>query len=133
MNERDASGTPLALTIRQPWVSAVIWGGKDTENRAWQTGFRGRLLIHAGSACDPGWRRSPMADVIAAIPREQRTLHGLIIGSVELVDVVAVSVSPWAEPGYRWHWVLTDPVPLAEPVPARGQRRLWMPPEGSLL
>jgi ASCH domain len=41
------------LTIRQPWAWAIIYGGKDVENRSWLTKHRGPLLIHAGSAFDP--------------------------------------------------------------------------------
>ena len=41
------------LTIRQPWAWAIIYGGKDVENRSWLTKHRGPLLVHAGSAFEP--------------------------------------------------------------------------------
>jgi hypothetical protein len=130
MNDRDASGTPpLTLTVRQPWAAAIFWASppKDVENRMWRTGYRGRLLIHAGTRADPGWRHSPQAAVLAAIPEERRTLHGVIIGSVELTDCIPDSDSPWTRRTNRWRWVLADPQPWAEPVPARGQMGLWTP------
>ena len=39
-----------ALTIRQPWAWAIIFDGKDVENRSWNTSYRGDLAIHAGVA-----------------------------------------------------------------------------------
>ena len=42
-----------ALTVRQPWAWATIYGGKDVENRRWRTAYRGPLLIHAGKNADP--------------------------------------------------------------------------------
>ncbi len=132
MNRRNASGTPpLALTVRQPWAAAILWGGKDTENRMWRTSHRGRLLIHAGTRADP-WSDSPQAAVIAAIPEELRALRGVILGEVTLVDCIRGSTSPWAAGrDNRWRWLLADPVPWDVPVPATGQRRLW-PFEGNL-
>jgi hypothetical protein len=42
-----------ALIIRQPWAWAVVYAGKDVENRTWQTSYRGPLLIHAAKDDDP--------------------------------------------------------------------------------
>lgn len=36
-----------ALSLRQPWAWLVIHGGKDIENRRWNTRFRGPILLHA--------------------------------------------------------------------------------------
>jgi hypothetical protein len=41
------------VTIRQPWAWAIVYGGKDVENRRWRTSYRGPLLIHAGQNADP--------------------------------------------------------------------------------
>lgn len=37
-----------ALSIRQPWAWAIVYGGKPAENR----GHGGRILIHAGKTFD---------------------------------------------------------------------------------
>lgn len=37
-----------ALTIKQPWASAIMAGLKRVENRTWRTDYRGPLAIHAG-------------------------------------------------------------------------------------
>jgi hypothetical protein len=42
----------IALTVIQPWTSAIMLGGKDIENRSRHTSHRGPLLIHAGCAVD---------------------------------------------------------------------------------
>ena len=42
-----------ALTIKQPWVHAILHEGKDIENRSWQRDFRGSLALHASCARFP--------------------------------------------------------------------------------
>lgn len=39
-----------ALTIRQPHVWAILNGRKPYEFRTWATGYRGPLILHAGSS-----------------------------------------------------------------------------------
>lgn len=107
-----------ALTVRQPWASLIVAGVKDVENRTWATAHRGVLWIHAGRVVDP---EGPVRLVRGDMPR------GFILGSVRLVDVVRGYLSGWAEPDC-WHWVLTDPSPLAKPIPAVGKQGLWVPP-----
>ena len=36
-----------ALSLWQPWASAITLGLKRIETRSWRTNYRGRLLIHA--------------------------------------------------------------------------------------
>jgi hypothetical protein len=105
---------PVALTVRQPWASAIIYAGKDVENRSWTTSHRGRLYIHAGMRADPEEVLSPV------IP----TPRGVILGYVQLLDIVTNSKSRWAEPG-QYHWLLANPVLLSTPVPAKGRLGLW--------
>lgn len=93
----------LALSVRQPWAWAIIHAGKDIENRSWQAvnhGLRqrGRIAIHAAK----GMTREEYEDAKATIervghkcPAPADLLRGGIIGSVEVVDVVNDSDSPW--------------------------------------
>jgi hypothetical protein len=109
------------LSVRQPYAWAILSAGKLTENRSWRTTYRGPLAIHASLRPDPEGRAFMAAlgiDVPEDLPR------GVILGSVVLVDVVDDSDSPWAEPGQR-HWLLEDPQPWPEPVPAKGDLGLW--------
>jgi len=62
--------------------------------------------------------------------------RGAILGVVDLVDMhhgddcheatYAVMCSPWAQFGV-FHLALTNPRPLAHPIPARGRLGLWRP------
>lgn len=130
----------LALSVRQPWAWAIIHGGKDIENRSWQAvnhGLRqrGRVAIHASK----GMTRDEYEDARDTIERNGRVCppahqldRGGIIGSVEVVDVVSESVSPWFF-GPRG-LVLRNPAPCKF-VPAVGQLGYfeWSPADASIV
>ena len=40
-----------ALSLWQPWASAIACGSKTIETRSWDTSYRGRLAIHAAKRC----------------------------------------------------------------------------------
>lgn len=115
-----------ALSIRQPWAWLIIHGGKDIENRIWHTKFRGRFLVHAAQ----GMTRKGYAEAYQFFlesgagqppfdfPSFEDLQRGGIIGSVELVDSVDTSDSPWymGQKGF----VLRDPKPLPF-VPYKGR------------
>jgi hypothetical protein len=113
----------LALSIRQPWASLILKAGKDIENRSWPTKVRGRILIHAAKGCT----RAEFDDAIffaegalgKLITADLKTIErGGIIGSVEIVDCVTASKSPWYMG--QWGFVLRDPQPLPF-TPWKGQ------------
>jgi ASCH domain len=106
-----------ALTIRQPWASLIIAGEKDVENRTWRTSYRGPLVIHAGSAVD----REGMGQYgewLEAYPQ------GVVLGTVDLVDIVEDSMSWWALDG-QWHWLLAHSKPRRRPRRVNGRQGLW--------
>jgi hypothetical protein len=116
----------FALSVRQPWAWAwaIIHAGKDIENRDWRPSnpglrFRGRVAIHASK----GMTRAEFADArdfmrsLGVRFPTHEIVRGAIIGSVEIVDVVRESDSPWFF-GPRG-LVLRDPVPC-EPIPCSG-------------
>ena len=122
-----------ALTIQQPWASAIMAGVKRVENRVWRTEYRGPLWIHAGKKADPS-----AADLLASagwtVPDDLP--HGALLGRVELIDVVPYD--PSVEPLFDayslvadplavgpWCWIVRDLQPLAEPVPMAGKQLLW--------
>jgi len=122
------------LTIRQPWAWAVIYAGKDVENRRWQTSYRGPLLIHAARNADPNsaarllWT---MPDPEAyGQPREAFEARGAIIGLVYLADILTDSPSRWAQPR-SYHWKLESPAPVDPPIPWPGRQGLWSPPDAA--
>lgn len=122
----------LALSLWQPWATAVIDHGKDVENRVWAPPARvigQRIAIHAGRRVDAAALDQARA---AGYELPDPLPAGVLLGTVRLVDAHHASAcragcSPWAEPGVH-HWVLTDPRPLARPVPCRGFQRLWTVP-----
>jgi len=130
----------LALSVRQPWAWAIIYAGKDIENRSWQAvnhGLRqrGRIAIHAAK----GMTRDEYEDTVdflvsrgVGCPDAKDLMRGGIIGSVEVVDVVSESASPWFF-GPRG-LVLRNPEPCTF-VPAVGQLGYfeWKPADASIV
>lgn len=119
----DTSGGqvhPLVISVRQPWAWLIINAGKDIENRNWFTRIRGRVLIHAAKTCTKDeWRvawqcvRDICPEAWDKACREIQAgsiERGGIIGSVEIVDCVEKSDSPWFFG--RYGFVLRDPQPL---------------------
>lgn len=118
----------MALSIRQPWASLILKAGKDIENRTWSTRYRGRILIHAAKGMTRDEHEDAIAFAVEAIRSDPRNAgnpkttlrelgfafkdlqRGGIIGSVEIVDCVSDSASPWfvGPQGF----VLRDPQPL---------------------
>lgn len=128
-----------ALTLTQPWASAVALGYKHIETRSWRSSYRGPLLIHAAKGFPPDARQ--FAAVELALGR------GLNPAPLSAIVAVAklVAISPAEEvalelgiegglerhygdysPG-RWAWMLEDIRTLDEPIPCRGALGLWTP------
>jgi hypothetical protein len=110
-----------ALTIKQPFAALVARGIKDVENRSWSTDYRGPIFIHAGRA----WDETPLP-VPMWVPDREIFTYGAIIGTVNLIDVIRNSDSPWADQGFH-HWLIKDAELFEAPVPARGKLGLWYP------
>ena len=109
-----------ALSIRQPWAWMILHAGKDIENREWPTRFRGRVLIHASKGMthaewENAWEFAHEIGVsLSAVPLLRTFFdnieRGGIVGSVEIVDCVTRSDSPWFCGTYGF--VLRNPVVL---------------------
>jgi hypothetical protein len=142
-----------ALSIIQPWPWLMFHGTplKDIENRTWPLprSMRGqRVAIHASGRrdLDECWKASALINatpslseihfppirlafrgrgfIVRSWPSELAT--SAIIGTVEIVDCVTASDSPWFAGPYGF--VLRDPRPLAEPIPCRGWLGFWTVP-----
>ena len=124
-----------ALSIRQPWAWLIIHGGKDIENRSWHTKYRGRFLVHAsqGMTCGEYDEALDLVHDIGSMELYQRfpsfnaLQRGGIIGSVELVDSLDTSYSPWYM-GQK-AFLLRDPKPLPF-TPFKGPLSFFEVPEG---
>lgn len=89
-----------AISLWQPWATAVAIGSKTIETRHWATDYRGPLVIHAAKRCvmhemlyyaccwnwcaamaPAGWRMGKSTDeLLATMP------FGALVGVVDLVD-----------------------------------------------
>jgi hypothetical protein len=121
----------IALSIRQPWASLILLAGKNVENRSWPTYTRGPILIHAAKSMTKKEYTEAMdfacsinhAPMMSLMFRSgglafDNLPRGGIIGSVNLVDCVRRSKSPWFQGPYGF--VLCNPKPLPF-VPFKGQ------------
>ena len=127
-------GHLLALSIRQPWAWLIVHAGKDIENRSWFTNYRGRVLIHAAK----GMTRSEYAAAadfarkqcgISVIPPYEELQRGGVVGSVEIVDCVKHSKSPWFVGKHGF--ALQNPTPHRF-VPMRGQLGFFKVPASAV-
>jgi hypothetical protein len=157
-----AHSRDLCLTVRQPWVHftfdlpSEFW--KCIENReTWAPTYRGRIWIHAAKAMTRGEYWDGVDFVFRRLSKARRHIgrpenlpRGVIVGSVDLVDVIGrggtclqgeaaerldrhpKASSPWYTGDYGF--VLRNPVRLLAPVPlARGERgRLFRLPDDVL-
>jgi hypothetical protein len=48
---REEGDTMKAISLWQPWASAIALGSKTIETRHWSTSYRGPLAIHAAKRC----------------------------------------------------------------------------------
>lgn len=99
-----------ALTVRQPHANAILYTGKDIENRSRCINVSGTIALHAGGQVDD----------YEYLPEgyKDSVVLGAIIGVVDIVDCVEEHESPWfiGPVGY----VLTNPRPLPKPIPLGG-------------
>lgn len=92
-----------ALSVRQPWAWAIIFAGKDIENRSWQAvnhglEVRGRIVLHAAKGmtkAEYDEAATFMSSIGIDCPPPADLWRGAVIGSVEVVDVVSSHSSPW--------------------------------------
>ena len=126
-----------ALSIRQPWAWAIFNAGKDVENRNWQCKLRGRVVVHAAKAMTrPEFMN--FQDVVSLMTPQppihgrqaDELVFGALIGTVEIVDCVTSSTSPWffGEFGF----VLREPRLFQQPIPWRGSLGFFNVPDAAL-
>jgi hypothetical protein len=114
-----------AISIKQPWVHAILREGKDIENRSWQRHFRGWIAIHASATPRHG----------ARLPRGSKTPdfktldYSAICGVARLVNIVTKSPSKWFyrpdDGSINYGWMLADVKRLRRPVKCNGMLGLW--------
>jgi len=142
------AATPmLAVSLTQPWASLVALGKKTIETRSWTASHRGPIAIHAAKGfpggCQALCAEEPFRAALAGRTAKQLP-RGLIVAVARLDSCWRFPEAPdpfggrpHAEheidfgdytPG-RFGFVLTDIVPLPEPVPAKGALSIWRIPD----
>ena len=108
-----------AITIWQPWGSAIAIEAKGYETRGWATSYRGPIAIHAA--------KRPYMNIIKTLPADTQRLLQQLDYIVPTAQEMALG--DWT-PG-RYAWELRNIKLLPEPIPAKGQQGLWNwePPE----
>lgn len=90
-----------AISLRQPWLHAVLHYGKMLENRPWNTNLRGEFLLHAALGMEDeeyavaedfianalGWTGDAQR-VAFRTDFKARDQRGGIVGRARLVDVL---------------------------------------------
>ena len=141
------------LSVRQPFASAILHGGKNVENRKTAPQIAGVVkgdpwvprwvVLHAGAA----WYDAPgvsLAETLRSVrsrwptmPPREEFLHGHALGIVRIVRVLypQTRASDWRDPilqGNPWAhgpvcWILDHPLPFPEPVRCKGRLGLFHP------
>jgi hypothetical protein len=97
------------LSVRQPWASLIVTGGKniatgaiemkDVENRTWATGYRGLVLVHSSLRAD-AITPNEIERRFGVVPPSEQPLGG-IVGVADLVDCVRSHSSRWYAQGHH--------------------------------
>lgn len=127
-----------ALSLTQPWAWLVVHGGKDIENRRWNTKHRGAFLIHAakGMTLDQYAEARAFAmnvggsELSLRMPEPSQLERGGIIGATNLYTVIhplrpieMASRLPWHMPE-QFGFVIADTRPLPF-LPCKGALGFW--------
>jgi hypothetical protein len=127
-----------AISLWQPWASAIALGLKRIETRHWSTTYRGRIAIHAALRWDR--RQREFAETERTLGRLHAKLSfGAVVAiarlvSVQRTDELASELTPIERlygdyaPG-RFGWLLADIQRIEQPVPYRGHQGLFNVPD----
>lgn len=129
-----------AISLWQPWASAMALGLKRIETRHWSTSYRGPLAIHAAKRWTGEERdfaeacaRHYVLPELAAPPLGAIVAVGFLTG-VQRVEAIRDSLTPM-EDGFgnysngRFGWLFRDIEPLPEAVPFKGAQGFFTVPD----
>lgn len=138
-----------ALSLWQPWSTAMARGHKTIETRSWATPYRGLVAIHAAKETsdiekaqgmlEEAWLGTdalPPWDNPAAWPLGCVVAVGLLVDCVLTVSIKGtLSKRELAFGDYsagRWAWVFEDLRPVFPVVPCKGMQALFTLPAAAL-
>ena len=127
-----------AISLWQPWATAIAVGVKTIETRHWKTNYRGPIAIHAAKR----WTRDEreFAEVEFTNGRLPKRIP---LGAIVAVAVLSECKATWeldseisaVERIYgnyslgRFGWILTNIRALPEPVPWKGKQGFFNVPD----
>lgn len=123
-----------ALSLWQPWASAIFVGLKEYETRSWKTKYRGPLLIHAAKKKFDRHQFFVLDSRLQADGLNLANLpYGALLGTIELVDIQPTELlTPsntesdygiWT-PG-RFAWRFENFQLFEDPIPCVGRQGLF--------
>lgn len=143
-----------ALSLWQPWASAIAAGAKKIETRGWKTDYRGLVAIHAAKVWTSTQREAAMrllpeiegftsvggASMVAVATWVQDPAawpRGVVVALASLTDCVPTErLHPGEREGFwgdyspgRFAWLLEGVRALELPYSMRGRQGLWRPTE----
>lgn len=122
--------TWYAISVKQPWPEAIMYHGKDIENRGYPPPadlIGQRIALHASKIDDPYGRAAIEHMLDITLRDDAQWPRGAIVATAVLAGVVRQSESPWFING-QYGWQLTDVRVLRTPLICRGQKRYWPVP-----
>lgn len=127
-----------ALSLTQPWATAVAVGVKQWETRSWPTGFRGEVAIHAAKGM-PKWAKDFAQDEQCSGRLPLEMPRGAIIALADLTECcqtetmlkfLAPQEIEFGDFGEgRFCYRLQNVRPLPTPITAKGALGFWLVPE----
>ena len=125
-----------AISLWQPWASAIPLGLKKIETRSWDTRLRGTIAIHAAKRWTEDERSWALHfSRLYGRPELADPPRGAIIATARLVatfptealtgDITEMERAFGNYGADRFGWMLEDVVPLATPIPYRGLQGLF--------
>ena len=120
-----------ALSLTQPWATAVALGIKHWETRSWPTSYRGELCIHSAKKF-PAWAKEfaeemglslgslPLGSIVCVCELTECRQTATLAPSLSEVECKWGDYSP-----ERYAFRLENVRVLRDPVLARGALGLW--------
>lgn len=125
-----------ALSLWQPWASAIAIGEKSIETRHWISHHRGPLLIHAAKK-GPKLVVADCIDVLDLNLDAEHIPYGALVAVAKMVrccraEDLEVSSREDVLGDFsrgRFGWVLEDVRAFKQPIPFRGKQGIFNVPE----
>lgn len=123
-----------AISLWQPWASAMALGLKSIETRHWVTSYRGPMAIHAAKRWTAEEREFA---AIMGLPAELPLGAVVAIGQLSQIhhsehirDEISEQERAWGNyADGRFGWRFIDVTALPEPIPYRGAQGLFEIPD----